>query len=146
MSTSPTDIPAKLRPLAEELLDNDYARENLQEGAEKLRGAYDRARRRRVHPSKDRKLRRQVEAAIHAIDEGTAALASGRRKPRRTGRKIVLLLLGAAAAGAGVVLATNEDFRNQVLGSARALGEEMTGGGEGGGSGSSSDSGDGSPS
>jgi predicted nucleic acid-binding protein len=130
MAPNPTKIPAQLMPLAEELLENSYARENLQEGAEKLREAYDRSRKRRVHPTKDRKLRRQIEAAVHAIDEGTAALASGRKRPKRTGRNIVLVLIGAAAAGAGVVLATNEDLRNQVLGSAKALGDEITGGDE----------------
>jgi predicted transcriptional regulator len=127
MTPSPTDIPSKLKPLAEELLDNNYARDNLQEGAEKLRSAYDRSRKRRVKPSKDRKLRRQLEAAVAAIDEGTAALAAGRKKPKRTGRKVVLTLLGVAVAGAAAVLVTNEDLRNRVLGSAKALGDEIAG-------------------
>jgi hypothetical protein len=130
MSPSPADIPASLKPLAEELLDNTYARDNLQEGAEKLRDAYERSRKRRVKPSKDRKLRKQIEAAVHAIDEGTAALASGRKKPKHTGRNVVLALLAAAAAGTAAVLATNEDLRNQVLSSAKALGEEIAGSGE----------------
>jgi hypothetical protein len=95
-----TDVPSRLMPLAEELLDNDYARENLREGAEKLRDAYGRAQKRRVKPTTDRKLRRQFEAAIAALDEGTAALASGRKKPKRTGRKVLVGLLVAAAAGA----------------------------------------------
>jgi X-X-X-Leu-X-X-Gly heptad repeat protein len=99
MTTSPTDIPSKLKPLAEELLDNDYARENLQEGVEKLR-------------------------------EGTAALASGRKKPKRTGSKVAFALIGVAATAAAVVLATNEGLRNQVLGSAKALGDEIIGGDE----------------
>jgi hypothetical protein len=120
-------------PLAEELLDNNYARENLQEGAEKLRSAYERSRKRRVKPSKDRKLRKQIEAAVQALDEGTAALASGRTKPKRTGRNVVLILLGLAVAGAAAVLATNEEMRNSVLGSAKALGDEIGGGSEGGG-------------
>jgi hypothetical protein len=120
-----SDAPSRLLPLAEELLDNDYARENLREGAEKLRAAYGRARKRRVKPSQDRKLRRQFEAAIAALDEGTAALASGRKKPKRTGRKVALALLGVAAAGAAAALAVNEDLRNSVIGSARALGEEV---------------------
>ncbi len=128
MSPDPTKIPATLKPIAEELLENSYARENLQEGAEKLRDAYSRAQKRRVKPSKDRKLRRQVEAAIAAIDEGTAALASGRKKPRRTGRNLVLVAIGATAAGAAIVLATNEGLRNKVFGSAQALGEEIAGG------------------
>lgn len=128
MAPSPTKIPSKLRPLATELLDNTYARDQIQEGVEKLQDAYERSRKRRVKPSKDRKLRRQVEAAIHAIDEGTAALASGRRKPKRTGRKIVLVLVGTAAAGAGVLLATNEKMRESVLRSAKSLGEEIASG------------------
>lgn len=125
MPPSPTDIPNKLKPIAEELLDNSYARENLQEGAEKLREALERSRKRRVKPARDRKLRKQIEAAIEALDEGTAALASGRRKPRHTGRKIVLGVLGLAVAGTAAVLATNEDLRNQVFGSAKALGDEI---------------------
>jgi hypothetical protein len=120
-------------PLAEELLDNNYARENLQEGAEKLRSAYERSRKRRVKPSKDRKLRKQIEAAVQALDEGTAALASGRTKPKRTGRNVVLVLLGLAVAGAAAVLATNEEMRNSVLGSAKALGDEIGGSGSDGG-------------
>jgi hypothetical protein len=130
MAPSPTKIPSQLKPLAEELLENAYARENLQEGAEKLRDAYDRSRKRRVKPSKDRKLRKQLEAAVAAFDEGTAALAGGRKKPKRTGRKLLLVLTGAALVGAAAVLATNEDMRNQVLGSAKALGQEVAGGGE----------------
>lgn len=124
---SPAEIPSQLRPLAEELLDNSYARENIQEGAEKLRDAYERSRKRRVKPSKDRKLRKQIEAAVAAIDEGTAALASGRQKPKRTGRNFVLLLIGAALAGAGYLLATDEDLRGRVLGSAKSLGDEISG-------------------
>jgi len=121
-----TDAPSRLLPFTAELLDNTYARDNLREGAEKLRDAYGRARKRRVKPSQDRKLRRQFEAAIAALDEGTAALASGRKKPRRTGRKLALGLLAVAGAGAAVALAVNEDLRNSVLGSAKALGEEIT--------------------
>jgi hypothetical protein len=125
MPPSPSDIPGRLKPLAEDLLDNDYARENLQEGAEKLRDAYERAQKRRVKPSKDRKLRKQIEAAVRALDEGTAALSSGRKKPKRTGRNVVLVLIGAVLAGAAAALATNEDLRGKVFGSAKALGDEI---------------------
>jgi hypothetical protein len=73
-------------------------------------------------------LRRQFEAAIAALDEGTAALASGRKKPKRTGRKVVLTVLGLSAIGAAAALALNENLRESVLGSARALGEEVSAG------------------
>lgn len=122
-----TDAPSRMLPLAEELLDNRYARENLREGAEKLRDAYGRAQKRRVKPSRDRKLRRQFEAAIAALDEGSAALASGRQKPKRTGRKAVLTVLALAAAGSAAALALNDGLREQVFGSAKALGEEISG-------------------
>jgi hypothetical protein len=118
---------SRLLPLAEELLDNRYARENLREGAEKLRDVYGRAQKRRVKPSQDRKLRRQFEAAIAALDEGTAALAAGRKKPKRTGRKAVLTVLALGAVGAAAALALNEEFRESVFGSAKALGEEISG-------------------
>ncbi len=126
MALTPTDIPKKVKPLAEELIDNTYARENLQEGVDKLHEAYERARKRRVKPSRDRKLRKQVEAAVKAIDEGTAALASGRRKPSHKGRNAVLGLL-VVAAGTAVALAVNEKLRGQVFGSAKALGDEIAG-------------------
>ncbi|HWC09572.1 MAG TPA: hypothetical protein VG458_11010 [Solirubrobacterales bacterium] len=122
-----TDAPSRLLPLAEELLDNRYARENLREGAEKLRDVYGRAQKRRVKPSRDRKLRRQFEAAIAALDEGSAALASGRKKPKRTGRKVVLAVLVLGAAGSAVALALNEELRESVFDSAKALGEEIAG-------------------
>lgn len=111
-----TDAPSRLLPLAEELLDNGYARANLHEGTEKLRDALARARKRRVKPSQDRKLRRQFEAAIAALNEGTAALASGRKKPKgRTGRRLLGVGILIAAA-AGTALALNEDLRAKVLG------------------------------
>jgi hypothetical protein len=123
-----TDAASRLTPLAEELLDNTYARDNLREGAERLRDAYGRAQKRRVKPSRDRKLRRQFEAAIKALDEGTAALASGRKKPKRTGRKVVLTVLAVTGAAAAAALALNEDLRESALGSVKALGEEVTSG------------------
>jgi len=119
-----TDATTRLLPFAEEMLENSYARENLREGAENLRAAYARARKRRVNPAQDRKLRRQLEAAVAKLDEGTAALASGRRKPRRTGRKVALAALAAVGVGAGAALAASEDLRNSVFGSAGAGGEE----------------------
>jgi hypothetical protein len=47
-----------------------------------------------------------------------------------TGRKVVLGLIGAAVAGAGVALASHEELRDQVLAAAKALGEEIAGGDE----------------
>src|SRR4051812_27719665 len=120
-----TELRSRLGPLAEELLENTYARENLREGAEKLRDAYGRAQKRRVKPSRDRKLRAQFEAAIAALDEGSAALLSGRRKPKRTGRKLLLGATALVLGGVGVAIAVNEELRDSVIGSAKTLGEEI---------------------
>jgi hypothetical protein len=81
----------------------------------------------KVRPSRDRKLRKQVETAIKAIDEGTAALASGRRRPSHKGRNAVLGLLVVTAAGTAAALAVSENLRGQVFGSAKALGDEIAG-------------------
>jgi hypothetical protein len=110
------DFPARLLPYAEELLENEYARDNLREGAAKLRDAYGRTQKSRVDSAKDGKLRSQVTAAVAAIGEGTQALATGRQKPKgRTGRR--LLLAGALlVAGAGIAVALNEDLRAKLLG------------------------------
>ena len=121
-----SDVGSRFAPLAEELLENRYARENLLEGAEKLRDAYARAQKRRVKPLHDRKLRAQVKAALSAFDQGSAALLSGRRKPKRTGRKLLVGLVAVGAAGFGVAMAMNEELRNSVFSSAGSFGEEST--------------------
>lgn len=47
-------------------------------------------------------------------------------RPER-GRAIALGLIGAVAAAVGVVLASDQSFRREVLAAARALGEEIVG-------------------
>jgi hypothetical protein len=110
-----TDLSARLLPYAEELLENDYARDNLRQGAEKLRDAYGRTQKRRVDTAKDGKLRGQLTAAVAALGEGTQALATGRQKPKgRTGKRLALIA-GIVVAGAVTALALNEDLRAQAL-------------------------------
>ncbi len=112
-----TDTTSRLTPYVQELLDNEYARENLRDGAAKLRTAYERSRKRPVKAARDRKLRRQLGVAATSIGEGARALASGRRKPaKRRGRRSVLLL-GIGALGVGLALAANEDLRSSLFGS-----------------------------
>jgi hypothetical protein len=109
------DTASRLAPYVEELLDNRYAQENLRDGAAKLRAAYERSKKRRVKPDRDRKLHRQLGTAATSLGEGARALASGRRKPaKRRGRRLVLLL-GVAALGVGLALAS-EDVRASLFG------------------------------
>jgi hypothetical protein len=109
---------SRLTPYVQELLDNEYAQENLLNGAAKLRAAYERSKKRRVKAANDRKLRRQLRVAALSLGEGAKALAGGRHKPpKRRGRRLVMLL-GIGALGTGVALAASEDLRTSLFGSA----------------------------
>jgi ferric-dicitrate binding protein FerR (iron transport regulator) len=99
---------ARLGPYLQEFLENDYVQENLQDGVDKLRAAYDRARKRRVDPTRDEKLRRQVGSAAGSIAEATRALTSGRRKPRRRWGSRVAVIAGLAVAGGVAALWAKE--------------------------------------
>jgi hypothetical protein len=113
----PATAASRLTPYVQELLDNEYAQENLLDGAAKLRAAYERSKKRRVKAARDRKLRRQLRIAALSIGEGARALAGGRRNPpRRRGRRLVMLV-GICALGTGVALAASEDLRSSLLGS-----------------------------
>jgi hypothetical protein len=95
-----SDPISRLTPVMEELMENTYAREQLQSGTENLRKAYERARKRRVKPTEDRKLHRQLQAGIISLNEGAKALAKGRRAPKKRWPKRVATA-GVLAGGAG---------------------------------------------
>ncbi|HEY5977761.1 MAG TPA: hypothetical protein VIT85_07870 [Solirubrobacterales bacterium] len=93
---------SRLSPVVEEIMENNYARQQLQSGAENLRDAYNRAQKRRVKPTEDRKLHRQLQSGISSLGEGAKALAGGRRAPKRRWPKR-LATVGILAGGAGAV-------------------------------------------
>lgn len=83
------------------LLDNEYVHDNLAQAVESLRSAYRRASKRRVEPTRDEKLRRQVRQAALSITEAASALRAGRTKPKpRWGRRVIVVL----AVGTGTVV------------------------------------------
>jgi hypothetical protein len=115
-----TDTASRVSPYVEQLLENNYARENLREGVSNLRAAYARSQKRRVKAARDEKLRRQVQAAASSIAEAGRALSSGRQKPKRRWGRRLLVVLGVGAVTAGAALAASEDLRNEVFGDSEA--------------------------
>jgi hypothetical protein len=112
-----TDRAAKAGIYAQRLIENEYVQENLAEAADRLRAAYRRASKRRVEPTRDEKVRRQVRQAALSLREAASALQSGRRKPKRRRGRRLIVVLGIGAAGAAAIVATNEELRKTLLGS-----------------------------
>jgi hypothetical protein len=117
-----SDKVANAGTYAQRLIENDYVQENLAQAAESLRAAYRRASKRRVEPTHDEKLRRQVREAALSLREAASALQSGRRKPKKRRGRRVVVLVSVGAAAAAVVLASNDRLRRQLLGAGAAGG------------------------
>jgi hypothetical protein len=111
-----TDKATRAVPYVEELLENAYARENLRDGIQTLRDAYERSQKRRVKAARDEKLRGQVQAAFVSLTDGVSALASGRQKPKRRWGRRLLIVAGLGAVAVGGALAVSEDLRRSVFG------------------------------
>jgi hypothetical protein len=111
---------------AQRLIENEYVQDQLASAAQNIRAAYRRASKRRVEPTRDEKLRRQVREAALSLREAANALQSGRREPKkRRGRRLVLVVvLGAGATAA--VLASNNELRNKVFGGGLTVAQDQT--------------------
>ena len=90
---------------AQRLLDNEYVQDNLAQAAESLRSAYRRASKRRVEPTRDKKLRGQVRQAALSIREAASALKAGRTKPKPRWRRRVIVVMAVGAGAAAIVTA-----------------------------------------
>jgi hypothetical protein len=102
--------------LAERLLSNSYAQENISDAAEQLRAAYGRASKRRVRPVEDAKVREQVNRAAASVSEAVRAIRTGRQKPQPKRGRRLLVIVGVAAVGAGVALAASDELRSAIFG------------------------------
>jgi hypothetical protein len=102
--------------LAERLLSNPYAHENIRDAAEQLRAAYGRASKRRVRPAEDAKVREQVNRAAASVSEALRAIRTGRQKPQPKRGRRLLVIVGVAAVGAGVALAASDELRSAIFG------------------------------
>jgi hypothetical protein len=99
----------------EQLLDNSYVQERLGEAAENLGAAYRRASKRRVEPTRDKKLHRQVRNAALSLTEAAKALKTGRKRPKRRKGRRALMFLGIGAFAAAAALAASEDLRKKLF-------------------------------
>jgi hypothetical protein len=85
----------------ERLLDNDYVHENLHEGVANLRALYLDARQRKAaEAARDKKLYRRLHRGVGSLTEAAVALRTGREKPKRRGRTLIVLVV----AGGGVAV------------------------------------------
>jgi hypothetical protein len=110
-----TDAVGRVGPLAERLLENHYAQENLRTGIESLRAAYRRASKRRVSPTEDKKVRVQVRRGAASIVEAARALKSGRQKPEKRRGRMLLVIVAVSAVGAGAAVASSEEIRRRLF-------------------------------
>jgi hypothetical protein len=124
-----TDALSRLAPYIEQLLEDESARDDLRQGAGKLRIAYQRSQKRGVKAARDKKLRRQIQSAAQSLAEGATALAHDTQKPKKRRGRILLTLLTLGAIGAGVAIALNEDLRSSLLGSSPNAGQSTDGAG-----------------
>jgi hypothetical protein len=108
-----SDVATKTGLYAQRLLDNEYVQGNLANGVERLRAAYERASKRRVEPTRDEKLRRQLREAATSLTEAASALKAGRTKPKRKRRRTTLVVLVVGAGGAAAVIAAKKKARGQ---------------------------------
>jgi hypothetical protein len=111
-----SDTETKAGIYAQRLLDNEYVQDNLAQAVESLRAAYRRASKRRVEPTRDQKLRRQVRQAALSLTEAASALKAGRQKPKRRRGRRLIVVLALGVGGAAALLAANEELRRKVLG------------------------------
>ncbi|MQA74739.1 MAG: hypothetical protein GEU88_10445 [Solirubrobacterales bacterium] len=100
--------------MAERVLENEYAQDNLREGVEHLSAAYRRASKRRVRAVEDQKVREQLRQAAASMSEAASALSTGRHKPKRHRSRWLLAAASIGALGVAAAAATNDELMNEL--------------------------------
>jgi hypothetical protein len=107
---------ATTSPWVQRLVQDEELRDNFRVAFESARDAYERLSDGKSPRElvEDKKIQADIKQAADALKDAGSALKEGpkpkRRKPKRRGRKLVLLLIGF-----GLALAVSEDFRAKVL-------------------------------
>jgi hypothetical protein len=114
-SVGASALALKDSPYVQRLVEDAELRENIGEAYESLRKAYGRLSNGKA-PAKalldDKKLQKELRSAAVSLRDAGEALREGpkRRKKRRWGRRLLILVVGA-----GVALALSEGLRQKVL-------------------------------
>ena len=113
-----TETLTRLSPYAERLAENEYVHRNLAEAINNLQAAYARVSKRGVAVTQEKKFYEQLRRSAQALAEAKAGVTSGRTKPRRWKRRIVMVVVGGAGAAGALALAANDELRASILGGA----------------------------
>ncbi|HEX3318758.1 MAG TPA: hypothetical protein VHR88_12100 [Solirubrobacteraceae bacterium] len=113
-SVGASALALKDSPYVQRLVEDAELRENIMEAYESLRKAYGRLSNGKA-PTKalldDKKLQKELRNAATSLRDAGEALREGpKRKKRRWGRRLLILVVGA-----GVALALSEGLRQKVL-------------------------------
>jgi hypothetical protein len=113
-SVGASALALKDSPYVQRLVEDAELRENIMEAYESLRKAYGRLSNGKA-PAKalldDKKVQKELRNAATSLRDAGEALREGpKRKKRRWGRRLLILVVGA-----GVALALSEGLRQKVL-------------------------------
>jgi adenylosuccinate synthase len=104
---------ARSNSYVQRLVDDDDLRDNLRTAYDSARKAYGRMSNGKG-PTKalmdDKKVQKELREAASSLREAAESLRGAKARPKRRGRKLVLLLVGA-----GLALALSESLRKKVL-------------------------------
>ena len=110
-----TESASRLGPYVERVLQNAYVQDKLLDAVGNLRQAYERSQKRRVEPTRDEEIRRQVREAAFSLKEAGQALKSGRQKPKKRRAKRTLIIVGLGAVGVAGAWRSSEELRSRFL-------------------------------
>jgi adenylosuccinate synthase len=104
---------ARNNPYVQRLVEDDQLRDNLRTAYESARKAYERMSNGKG-PAKalmdDKKTQKELKEAASSLRDAADTLRGAKRKKRRRGGKVLLLVVGV-----GVALALSEGLRKKVL-------------------------------